>query len=299
MNVAYPLIDERGDALLRRQARGAGGRGRASPNFIEQNLTTILRRPAPTPRCTARTCCRWPANTRRRCSKGMRAFLERYALRRSTAAPRCCARPTRDRRARRRQPAARRQCARAPAGLLHRLPRAADLQRDEAGRAGARPAPRQRRHRLPPVLDPAAVQPRHHDDGLRPRRRRRASALNVARARQARDRGHGRRRLLAQRADQRHRQRGVQQARQRDVVVDNNYSAATGGQDILSSRAANAHAQHRPRDRASGARRRRRVGAHDRPHLRRRRRCATRCSEALTTKAEGPEGDRRAVASAC
>ena len=61
----------------------------------------------------------------------------------------------------------------AAARLLHRLPGAADLQRDEAGRARARRASRQRRHRLPPVLDPAAVPPRQHDDGLRPRHGRR------------------------------------------------------------------------------------------------------------------------------
>jgi indolepyruvate ferredoxin oxidoreductase alpha subunit len=59
-----------------------------------------------------------------------------------------------------------------------------------------------------------------------------ASALNTAASAPSRD---GRRRLLAQRPDQRHRQRGVQQVRQPDVIVDNSYSAATGGQDILSS----------------------------------------------------------------
>ena len=47
------------------------------------------------------------------------------------------------------------------------------------------------------------------------------------------------------------------------IVVDNNYTSATGGQDLLSSKPAHTHAQHRPRDRAGGARRRRRVGADD------------------------------------
>jgi indolepyruvate ferredoxin oxidoreductase alpha subunit len=47
-------------------------------------------------------------------------------------------------------------------------------------------------------------------------------------------------RLLAQRAVVLDRQRRLQQVRRRHVIVDNYYSAATGGQDILSSRADNA-----------------------------------------------------------
>ena len=53
------------------------------------------------------------------------------------------------------------------------------------------------------------------------------------------------------------------------LVVDNNYTAATGGQDILSSTRRQPHAQHRPPDREGGARRRRRMGEDDPPHLRR------------------------------
>ena len=56
-------------------------------------------------------------------------------------------------------------------------------------------APRELRHRLPPVLDPAAVQYRQHHHGLRPRRGRRLGAQR--RGRQARHRHDGRRRLLA------------------------------------------------------------------------------------------------------
>jgi indolepyruvate ferredoxin oxidoreductase alpha subunit len=41
------------------------------------------------------------------------------------------------------------------------------------------------------------------------------------------------------------------------VIVDNNYSAATGGQDLLSSRADNPRPQHPAPDREGGARRRR------------------------------------------
>ena len=45
------------------------------------------------------------------------------------------------------------------------------------------------------------------------------------------------------------------------IVVDNNYTSATGGQDLLSSKRRAPDAQHRPRDREGGARRRRRLGA--------------------------------------
>ena len=44
------------------------------------------------------------------------------------------------------------------------------------------------------------------------------------------------------------------------IVVDNSYTSATGGQDILSSTALQPDAQHRPRDREGGARRGRRSG---------------------------------------
>ena len=73
------------------------------------------------------------------------------------------------------------------------------------------------------------------------------------------------------------------------IVVDNNYTSATGGQDILSSKAHNASAQHRPRDRAGGARRRREVGAqasrrtYDVAGMR------DTLREALTTKEKGPK----------
>ena len=63
------------------------------------------------------------------------------------------------------------------------------------------------------------------------------------------------------------------------LVVDNFYSAATGGQDILSSRArqpARVDQQHPIVEAVKG------IGVnwvrHDRPHLRRRPRCATRCA---------------------
>ena len=67
--------------------------------------------------------------------------------------------------------AARRAGAGAPAGLLRRLPGAAGVLGDEAGRARVRRVPRLGRHRLPHLLDAAAVQHRQHGARLRPRAR--------------------------------------------------------------------------------------------------------------------------------
>ena len=155
-------------------------------------------------------------------------------------------------------------------------------------------APRQRRHRLPPVLDPAAVPPRQHDDGLRPRHRRRVGV----------QRGLPGKRAISVMGDGGFWHNGLtsgianavfNRSDNLTIVVDNNYTSATGGQDLLSSRAAHADAQHRPRDRAGGARRRRRVGEDDdaAPTTSSAMRDALR--EALTTKDAGPEGAGRAV----
>ena len=51
------------------------------------------------------------------------------------------------------------------------------------------------------------------------------------------------------------------------IVVDNGYSAATGGQDVLSSAAEQQHALDQESDREGGARRRRHLGAHAHAHL--------------------------------
>ena len=51
------------------------------------------------------------------------------------------------------------------------------------------------------------------------------------------------------------------------IVVDNGYSAATGGQDVLSSTADNLMRSTQQPDREGGARRRRRLGAHAHAHL--------------------------------
>ena len=59
------------------------------------------------------------------------------------------------------------------------------------------------------------------------------------------------------------------------VVVDNSYTAATGGQDILSSAALNPIRTTQATDRRRGARRRREMGAHGDATLSTWRRCAT------------------------
>ena len=73
------------------------------------------------------------------------------------------------------------------------------------------------------------------------------------------------------------------------IVVDNNYTSATGGQDILSSQAAQRDAQHRPRDRAA------RCAASASKWVRTMRRTydvagmRDALREALTTKEKGPK----------
>ena len=133
---------------------------------------------------------------------------------------------------------------------------------------GTRSAPRRGRYRLPSVLHPAAVQRRRDDDGLRA-----GAGLGLRaewRRGQAGDFLPGRRRVLAQRAEFQHRQRGLQQKRQRhghrgqSLLVRHRWAGsavvARGDQPPV----------HRPWHRAGGERGRGRVGAPDRPHLRRR-----------------------------
>ena len=125
-----------------------------------------------------------------------------------------------------------------------------------------------------------------------------ASAFNACQ-RQARHGGHGRRRLLAQRP---HRGVGNAVFNQADnvlLIVDNGYSAATGGQDILSSRAAQPHRRapsirspRRCRASASSG-----CGVIDRTYdLAAHARHAARGHDDAR---EGPEGDRRGRPNAC
>ncbi len=110
-----------------------------------------------------------------------------------------------------RRRAARRGRARAPAGVLRRLPRAPGVLGDEAARARDGRLPRLGRHRLPHLLDAAALQHRQHRARLRPGAR--FELGDRADVRRAHRHHHGRRRLLAQRSHLGNRQRRVQQGR--------------------------------------------------------------------------------------
>ncbi len=213
-------------AALRAQRRLSADRGRThrrsaadkkavlvveegAPDYIERDLNTILRRRDIQTKVSGKDVLPMGGeytapvltNGLARISRDLRS----RAARQRAAAARSCSDARRSPRE-----GARRSRAAAAAGLLHRLSRAADLRGDEARRAGTRPASRLRRHRLPSVLDPAAVQYRRDDDGLRTGAR---FGLGLQRASwQALDLSARRRRLLAQRADLVDRQCGVQQA---------------------------------------------------------------------------------------
>ncbi len=221
MNVAYPVIESEVMRFCEGK-RAVMIVEEGQPNFVEQNLATILRQAGSTTALHGKDMLPVAGEyTAAELLKGARTFCERY----ERLAPLPVPAPVRkviplkevaaigvDAAPEPAQPstALGDSRPRPSAGLLHRLPRAAHLQRHEAGRARTRRAPRERRHRLPPVLHPAALQHRQHHHGLRPGRRRRRGAQRTRR--QARDLDDGRRRLLAQRPHQRCRQRGVQQA---------------------------------------------------------------------------------------
>ena len=195
----------------------------------------------------------------------------------------------------RRRPAGdRRQGARPAAVVLHRLSGAADLRRHEAGRARARRPSRELRHRLPPVLGAAAVQPRQCHDGLRTGRRRRRRVQYRGERASARSRSSA---TAASGTTGLASSVGNAVFNKSDnvmIVVDNGYAAATGGQDVLSSAADNTHALDQKSDREGGARRRRQLGAHAHPDLRRRQ-DARHAERGAHHGGEGPEGDHRAV----
>ena len=165
--------------------------------------------------------------------KGLRAFLLAHApelLAQPAADPRSRA----DSRAREGQ-GARQVGAAASARLLHRLSGATDLRRDETGREGARAAPHLGGHRLPSfsILPPFNLGTTTMGYGLGPAS---ASAFNVTSDRRAisvmGDGGFWHNGLASSIGNAVfNKQDGV------TLIVDNFYSAATGGQDILSSRA--------------------------------------------------------------
>ena len=195
LNVTYPLVDAEFVRFC------AGKKAiliveEGQPDYIEQAVNTILRRAdVQTKRPRQGHAADGRRIHRRRGARRHRQVRREGAARSSF----CGCRGSKHRAgvAAGEQGAGRggRQGARPTAIVLHRLSGAANLRRDETGRARTGPAPCERRHRLPSVLDLPAVQRRRHHDGLRARRRRRLRAQREGR--QARHLDDGRRRLLA------------------------------------------------------------------------------------------------------
>jgi TPP-dependent indolepyruvate ferredoxin oxidoreductase alpha subunit len=140
------------------------------------------------------------------------------------------------------------------------------------------------------ILPP--FQHRQHHHGLWPGRSGRVGAQCARR--QARDIDDGRRRLLAQRPDQRRGQRGLQQERQPHHCCRQQLHLGDrwAGHPVVARREQDA--QHRPCHRARRARRGRGVGPHAAPDLRRRRH-ARRTQGSADHQDPGPQGPDRAV----
>ena len=212
MNVTYPLIE----AEVQRFC--AGKRGvlvieEGQPDFIEQNLHAILRKAGMDTAVHGKDMLPMAGEyTGATVTKGIFAFAERYALGparpRDAAVGRAPSAGAASRRSRGRGTG-----ARTPAVILHGLPRTPDLHGHEARGARDWPAPRQLRHRLPSLLDPAAVQHRRDDDGVRVGlgRRGRTQHEDDQSPHTQRD---GRRGVLAQRPHERRWQCRVQSERQ-------------------------------------------------------------------------------------
>jgi hypothetical protein len=174
MNVAYPVVDAR---CLRfcQGKRAVLLVEEGQPNFVEQNVATVLRQAGCSACCTAKTCCHRRANTPPRCSKGcgpLPAVLGvgfgckrpalGFALTEATSG--ALARP-------RQGPQS--DCAQALAATCNRAHPAfapaapsARFLRHEVGRKRTGCAPCQRRHWLPPVFHLAAVSHWQHHHGL-------------------------------------------------------------------------------------------------------------------------------------
>ena len=211
LNVTYPLIEEEiKNFCLGKRAVLVIEEGQ--PDFIEQNINSILRKADIQTKVHGKDVLPMAGEyTAAAVTKGVLKFVEMYA-------PNLIDRqnlPTVARPASRKAASHKNRRQRnspAPAFILHGLPRAPDFFRPEIGGAQARPPSRQRRHRLPSLFDPAALQYRRHHNGLRTRLGRRGRVQHQ-RNQQAHDQLHGRRRVLAQRPHQRRRQRSLQPKR--------------------------------------------------------------------------------------
>ena len=207
------------------------------PEFIEQALNTILRRRDIQTKIVGQgRPAAWPANIPRqvmpKAIEGLRRTPRPTPARQCAAAsgcPACSADP--------KVKALAEVVPPRPPGFCTGCPERPIFAAMKLVAAGTWAASRRRRHRLPSVLDPAAVQHRRDDHGLRARRRPQPPPSTSKPA--SADLGHGRRRLLAQRpclpASATPSSTNMTASSWSSTII---YSAATGGQDILSSRAA-------------------------------------------------------------
>ena len=213
LNVTYPLIDQE----IVRFAQGKRAIlvvEEGQPEFIEQAINTILRRADVQTAIEGKSMLPMAGEyTGGVVRDGLSKFVRDLPGRRAGGHAASGAIERGGDAARNRGQDNRAARAGAPAVVLHRLPGTADFYCHEACRARARPAACELRHRLPPVFDPAAIQYRRHHHGLWPGRRGRVGVQHQNR--QACDRDHRRRRVLAQRPRLQHRQRRFQQIEQR------------------------------------------------------------------------------------
>ena len=167
LNVTYPLIDDEVAAFAANK-KAILMVEEGQPEFIEQALNTILRRRDIQTRICGKDVLPMAGEyTPQVVTKGIKSFLELHG--RESSRQRAAAARRRRRPCRSEGEGTGEDGAAAAADLLHRLSRASDLCGDEARPGGARPASDRRRHRLPSVRQPAAIQHRRHHHGLRPR----------------------------------------------------------------------------------------------------------------------------------
>ena len=174
LNVTCPLVPEQLAAFC------IGKRGvlvveEGQPEYIEQEIATLLRRREARRRCTARTCCRRPPKySIEVLAEGLLRFAGRYlpgpTRRQSSAGSTPTAAACRGARP------VRAAAAGAATRVLHRLPRAAGVRGAEAGAAGDRQGPHRGRHRLPCLRHVRAVLVGALDPRLRHEPRERAPA---------------------------------------------------------------------------------------------------------------------------
>jgi indolepyruvate ferredoxin oxidoreductase alpha subunit len=205
LNVVYPLVPGQIERFC------AGKRAvmvieEGQPEFIEQDIATLLRRADLQTRLHGKDLLIMGGEyTAEVILKGLVAFVGEHAPHIDTTAGRQYGTELATVRAQAAAELGGMVPARPP-GFCTGCPERPDLHGAEAGRARAgQAAPRLGRHRLPPVLHPAAVQPGQHHHGLRPGHGgQRSGAQQLLGGKRAISH-HGRRRLLAQRPDQRRR----------------------------------------------------------------------------------------------